>query len=80
MRQNKQCAGLELLGLVAVQDLLNDRQRARFILLHERVQGKQLEFFILFGLGRQRIVALSTDLDFQRAALVDPFAVRICLP
>ena len=80
LRQNKQRAGLELLGFVAVKDLLNDRQRARFILLHERVQGKQLELFILLGLGWQRIVALAADLDFQRAALVDPIAVRVSLP
>jgi len=40
LREDEQCPGLQLLGFVTVKDLLNDRQRAGFILLHERVQGQ----------------------------------------
>ena len=52
----------------------------RFILLHERVEGEQLELFILLGLGRHRIVALAMNLDFQRAAFLDPISLRIRMP
>ncbi len=59
---------------------MNDRQRLRFILLHERIEGQQLELFILLRLGRHRIVALAMNLYFQRAAFLSPISLRIRMP
>ena len=56
---------------------MNDRQCARFILLHERVEGEQLQLFILLRLRRHRIVALAMNLDFQCAAFLSPISLAV---
>ena len=59
---------------IAFQDLPNLCDRARLVLLHERIERQQLQVFILFRIGQDGLAAPGANLNLQRAALVDPAA------
>ena len=77
--QHKQRPALQLVRLVAGQNLLKDRHRLRLVLLHQCVQRQQLQILVGLGLRRHGVAALAADLDLQRATLIQPSALRIIL-
>ena len=80
LRQHKQRPALQLVRLVATQDFLQDRHRLLLVLLHQRIQGQQLQVLVGLSLRRYGLAALAPDFDLQRATLIQPPALRIALP
>ena len=72
--QNEEGSLLEPIGSVAAQNVLNFRQRLRFVLPHERVERQQLQFVVLELVHRDRLANLCLDLDLQCAAVFEPCA------
>ena len=68
---------MSLSELLPVENLLDGGDGVGLVLLHDGVEGEELEVFVLLGLGRHGLAAVAADLDLQSAALVDPFALGI---
>ena len=56
---------------------MNDRQRARLILLHERIQGHEFELFVLFGLSAAEDRRPCHNLSSSARRIRLPNSVRI---
>ena len=80
LRQHKQCAALQLLRLVAAQDLLEDWHCLRLVLLHEGIQRQQFEVLVRLSLWRYRMAALAADFNLKSTTFVQPPALCIILP
>ena len=75
--QDKQSFLLELFRGIAIENLLNLGQCARFVLAHHRVQRQQLHVVALAGRELDGLAAPGANLNLQRAALIQPAALGI---
>src|ERR1700722_13788045 len=74
LREDEDGALADLIRPVALENLLNLRQGAGLVLMHERVEREKLEVFVLDGRGLNRLAGVGADLDFECAAIFEPGA------
>ena len=75
LRQDEQRVLLHLDRAGARQQLLDHRQRAVGIALHQPAQREQLELFVVLRFGRHGLAGRLPQLDFERLRVLQPLAV-----